>query len=92
MGIALLLNLGWGVGLLGVGVVMFASQLERMYFALKVEGFGLVLGVCFAVAGLSRLLDLQWDQAPISAWLVPSLLIVAGATALVTAWRHRPGA
>lgn len=92
VGTAFLSNVGWGGGLLGVGVIMLGSQVARTYFGLKLEWFGLVLGLCFAVAGLSRLLDLQLDTAPISAWLVPMLFIVAGVAALVSAWRHRPGA
>jgi hypothetical protein len=92
IGIALMVNVGWGVALLGVGVIMLGGQATRAHFDLKLDWFGLVLGLCFFVAGASRLLDLQLDNAPISAWLVPSLFIVAGVAALVSAWRHRPGA
>ena len=91
IGIAFMVNVGWGVGLLGVGIIMLGAQAARTYFGLKLDWFGLALGVCFAVAGVSRLFDLQLDKAPISAWLVPSLFIVAGVAALVSAWRHRPG-
>lgn len=92
IGIAFMVDVGWGVGLLGVGVIMLCVQAARTYFGLKLDWFGLVLGVCFAVAGVSRLFDLHLDKAPISVWLVPSLFIIAGVAALVSAWRHRPGA
>ena len=92
IGIAFMVNVGWGVGLLGVGIIMLGAQATRAYFGSKLDWFGLALGVCLAVGGLSRLFDLQVDTAPISAWLVPSLFIVAGVAALVSAWRHRPGA
>jgi hypothetical protein len=92
VGIAFLSSVGWGGGLLGVGAIMLGSQAARTYFGMKLDWFGLVLGLCFAAAGLSRLLDLHWDTAPISGWIVPILFIVVGVAALVSAWRHRPGA
>lgn len=92
VGIAFLANVGWGGGLVGVGVILLGAQAARAYYGLKIDRFGLALGVCFAVAGFSRLFDLQLDKAPISGWLVPILFIVAGVAALVSAWRRRPGA
>jgi len=92
VGIAFLANVGWGAGLVGVGVILLGAQAARTYFGLTIDRFGLALGVCFAVAGLSRLFDLQLDKTPISSWLVPILFIVAGVASLVSAWRHRPGA
>jgi hypothetical protein len=92
VGITFLANLGWGVGLLGVGIIMLGAQAAQTSFGLSLDGFGLVLGVCFAGAGLSRLFHMPLDESPISAWLVPSLFIAAGVAALVSAWRHRQGA
>ena len=92
VGTAFLVNAGWGAGLVGVGVILLGAQAARNYHDLKVEMFGLALGLCFAAAGLSRLVDLELNRPPISAWLVPVLLIAAGLAALVSAWRHRPGA
>lgn len=91
-GIAFLAQVGWGGGLVGAAVILLGAQAARAYYGLKIEVFGLALGLCFAVAGLSRLFDLPLDKAPISGWLVPILFIVAGVAALVSAWRHRPGA
>lgn len=92
VGIAFLAKVGWGGGLVGIGVIILGSQAARTYFELKLEKFGLALGAGFAVAGFSRLFDLQLDKEPISGWLVPILFIVAGLAALLSAWRHRPGA
>ena len=92
VGVAILANIGWAGGLLGAGVILLGAQAARLYFDLRTDTFGVLLGLCFAVAGFSRLLDLQLDKAPISAWLVPSLFILAGVAALLSAWRHRPRA
>lgn len=90
-GTAFLAHVGWGGSLAGIGAIMLGAQAARTCFGLKIDWFGLALGMCFAVAGLSQLFDLQLDKAAISGWLVPILLIVAGVAALVSAWRHRPG-
>jgi hypothetical protein len=90
VGIALLADVGWGVGLLGVGIIALGGQATRWYFALKLDRFGLVLGIVFVVAGVLRLLDLQADKAPIPAGLVPILCIVVGLAFLVSVWLRRP--
>jgi hypothetical protein len=41
MGIALLADVGWGVGLLGVGIIARGGQLARRYFGIGLDGFGL---------------------------------------------------
>jgi len=90
VGVAFLGDVGWGVGLLGVGVIALAAQAARKYFALKLDRFGLVLGIVFVVAGVSRFLDIRADTAQIPPGLVPLLLIVVGVAILVSAWRRRP--
>jgi hypothetical protein len=39
MGIALLAHLGWGVGLLGAGILILGKQMAKMYMALALEMF-----------------------------------------------------
>jgi energy-coupling factor transporter transmembrane protein EcfT len=52
IGIAALANLGWGMGLVGVGFLIIAGQLARMYMRLRFEAFWVVIGVF--VQGFSR--------------------------------------
>lgn len=88
IGLCFLADLGWGVFLLGVGVLMLAGQAARRYHALTVDRFALLLGGGFTVAGLSRLLELQWDWAAVPRWIVPALCIGLGAAIVVSAWRR----
>ena len=90
VGVAFLANVGWGMGLLGVGIIALSSQAMRKYFGLKLDRFGLVLGILFVVAGVLRLLDIQADKTPIPAGLVPILCIVVGVAFLVSVWLRRP--
>jgi len=90
VGVAFLAHVGWGVGLLGVGIIALGAQAARKYFALKADRFGLVLGICFAAAGVLQLLDIHMDKAPFWAGLVPLLFIVVGVAVLVSVWRRRP--
>ena len=80
VGVALIANIGWGLGLLGVGVITLGGQLARKYFSLTIERFWVVVGFLFALGGVWELLGLQFS-------LVPILLIVAGVALLVSAVR-----
>ena len=82
MGIALLADVGWGIGLLGVGVVTLAGQAARRYFAIAIDGFWIVVGILFLAGGI-------WELAKIQFSMVPFLLILAGAAVLVSAFRKR---
>ena len=71
VGIALLTDIGWGVGLLGVGVITLAGQAARRYFGLAVESFWAAVGVLFVLGGL-------WELFAMTVSLVPILLLGAG--------------
>jgi hypothetical protein len=70
-GFAFLAHLGWGVGLLGVGMIILGGQMARKYLALKQRGFWLVVGFCFTVGGI-------WDLFRVQTELVPVLCMIAG--------------
>jgi len=77
IGIALLAHVGWGVGLLGVGIITLGAQAARKYFGLKLEGFWVAVGFLFGVGGFCRLVNVQLG-------LLPILCIVAGVALLVS--------
>jgi len=79
-GIALLADVGWGLGLLGVGVITLGAQLARKSFGLAIEGFWIVVGLLFTLAGVWELVGVQFS-------LAPTVLIVAGIALLVGAVR-----
>jgi len=80
VGIALVAGLGWGVGLLGVGVITLGGQAARRYLGLALEGFWLVVGVFFVMGGVWELLGLRFA-------IVPVLLIAIGIVLLASALR-----
>ena len=80
IGIALIFGIGWGVGLLGVGIITLGAQFSRRYVGLTFESFSMVVGLIFCVAGVWELLALQIG-------LVPVVLIIAGAALLLSAVR-----
>ncbi len=77
IGIAFLADFGIGVGLLGVGIITLGEQAARKYFNLKLEGFWVIVGLCFVLGGL-------WELLAVELPLVPILLIVAGLVILVS--------
>ena len=77
-GIALFGNVGWGVGLVGVGVLTVAVQLARRWRELKVERSSVIVGVMFIVGGIWNLLDIRVE-------IVPLLCIIAGIALLISA-------
>jgi hypothetical protein len=82
VGVALIANIGWGVGLIGVGVITLGGQLARRYFGLTVERFWVGVGLLFVVGGV-------WELFGVQVGLVPVLLIVAGIALLLSAMRGR---
>lgn len=89
IGIAFLADVGWGVGLLGIGIIMLGTQIGRMHFKLPVEGFGLVMGLLFVVAGVWELLKINLGQEPIPDGLMPVLSIVVGVALVAAALLRR---
>jgi len=82
VGLALFLNVGWGFGLLGVGIITLGVQGARRFYKAPVEGFWLVVGVILCLGGVLHL-----AQAETS--FVPILLIIAGAALLFSVLRKK---
>lgn len=78
LGIALLADLGWGFGLLGIGLIALGAQAARWLMRLRLEGFWLLFGVGFVIAGSSRLVG-----APLPP--IPVVLVLAGLTLVIAA-------
>ncbi len=76
-GVAVLFNVGWGWGLLGVGIITLGAQTARKYFGLKLERFWVAVGFFFVLAGVWELLDFQLG-------LLPILCIAAGVALVVS--------
>jgi hypothetical protein len=80
VGFALIANLGWGVALLGVGVITLGGQLARKQFGVRFEPFWVAVGFLFAVSGV-------WEIFNFRIRLIPIVLIIAGAALLLSAMR-----
>jgi hypothetical protein len=78
IGIALIAHIGWGAGLLGVGIITLGAQAARKYFDLKLEGFWVVVGFLFVVSGICNLFNVHLG-------FVLILCVVVGITLLVSA-------
>jgi hypothetical protein len=91
VGVALVASVGWGVGLLGTGIISLGVQLARSLVALKVDRWGLAFGTCLIVAGLVQWLDIPLHNAPLPSWLVAAAFIALGVAILASTWarRHR---
>lgn len=78
IGVALLAGLGWGIGLLGVGIILLAEQVASKYTTAKLEIFWVVVGAVFVIGGIA-------DVVGIRISLIPLTCIVAGVALLVSA-------
>ncbi len=79
IGAALLLNFGWGIGLIGAGTIVLAAQAFRRYLGLNRDRFGVVVGLLLVVCGV-------WNMFHVTVELVPLLCIGAGIALLVATW------
>lgn len=82
VGIAFLLNVDIGVGLLGIGLITLVMQVLRGINRLKLEWFWIVVGVLFLAGGI-------WELAEPRIPVVPVLLILAGVLLLLSISRSR---
>lgn len=81
VGVVWLTDIGTGIGLLGIAVITLGMQGLRRINGLPVEGFWIVIGLGFAVAGV-------WEWTDIQQPLAPVVLIAIGVALLV--WRMWP--
>jgi len=65
VGIAWLANVGLGIGLLGVAAITLSMQAIRKANGVRVEGFWVLVGLGFAIAGLWQWIGVQLPLAPI---------------------------
>ncbi len=84
IGIALFAHVGWGTGLLGVGIIILGVQVTRKYLGLKLEGFWVWAGFFCVLGGVWDLLNVQFG-------LLPILCIGAGVVLLVSVLVGNPG-
>ena len=71
VGTTWLLNVEFGVMLVGIGIVMLLVQGARRLFRVRVEGFWVLVGCGFFAAG-------YWELWNVGIPLAPVILIVAG--------------
>lgn len=77
VGVAWIADLGFGVGLLGVAVIILGMQALRRVLGIGLEIFWIVVGIGFGIGGLWKYFDVQTPLAPI-------ILIVAGIALLIS--------
>ena len=82
IGIAFLTDIGFPIGLFGLGIITLGSQAARKYFNFKLEGFWIIVGVLFIIGGIEELVNIEID-------LLPILLIVAGLVILTSVFRGK---
>lgn len=82
VGVSLLLDFGWGVGLIGVAAIILLGQSARISHGLTIEMFWAAVGVLFLLGGI-------WNLFQVKVELVPLLLIGAGGALILSLIRRR---
>jgi hypothetical protein len=81
IGVVFLASIEAGLALVGIGAITLAMQVIRRSLGLSMEGFWVVVGVCFALGG-------AWNLSGTGLPLIPILLILAGAAIFLKAMKH----
>lgn len=89
VGVALGADLGWGIGLLGTGLISLGGQLARSLSGVVVDRWSVGFGVCLSLAGLLQWLDLQMGRTPWPAWALPVAIAALGVVILASTWMRR---
>ena len=82
---AFLADVGWNVGILGVGLIALATQAARKASGLPVEWFGLAVGLAMAAWGAWDLSGWRGPAVDLPMAFVPVLLIALGIAMVVRA-------
>ena len=82
LGLGLFFDIDDAIWLLGVAGIVLGTQALCSRLSLRVEGFWIVVGLCFLLGGL-------WELFSLTVELVPVLLVLGGATLLITAFRAK---
>ena len=81
IGVAILLDVGWGWGLFGVAAIILVGAAIRWFKALPIEGF-------WVAAGLMLLACAVWEFFAVSLPLIPFVIIGFGVVVLARAFRR----
>lgn len=83
IGLALLAQVGWGFGLLGVGAIILAGQAAHQVIGdVRLDVFSTICGLVFLAGGV-------WELFSIQVGLVPVICIVVGAVLVLSALAAR---
>lgn len=77
IGLALLITLGWGIGLLGVGVILLGQQATRKYLGSSLDTFWVLVGTVFVIGGISDLLGSHISVIPVACIVAGVVLLLA---------------
>ena len=87
--IAFLTHVGWGFGLMGVGIITLGEQGARVLFGLKLDGFWTVLGLVFVVSGSWELMfESEFPLIPVGLFMI-GVTFIWSAVRGSFAGRHR---
>ena len=84
IGVAILFNLGWSWGLLGVAAIVLGGAAVRRIKGLPTEGFWVAVGVVLLLCAVWEFFAISWPMLPV-------LIIAFGLVMLLRAFRgpHR---
>ena len=80
IGVAILLDLGWGWGLLGVSAIILAGTAIPSLKGLPIEGFWVAVGIVLLVCAMWEFFAISWPMLPV-------LIIGLGVLMVVQAFR-----
>lgn len=83
IGIAFLADLGWGIGLFGIGIIILGGQIGRKTMGFGFETFWVLVGVLFLLGGI-------WDLFSVRMSMTPIVCIVAGVLLLASSLLTKP--
>jgi hypothetical protein len=89
VGVSHVASVGWGIAILGTGIISLGIQFARRLSGLAVDRWSVGFGACLSVAGLVQWLEVPVGTAPLPLWPVPAAFAALGIAILVSTWVRR---
>ena len=89
LGVAIAADIGWGIALMGTGIISLGVQAARGWLGLPIDRWSIGFGGCLTAAGLVQRLGIPVGGTSLTSWALPVASVLVGIAILVRTWTRK---